>query len=178
MNFTETSLKGAFLVELNKLKDDRGFFARGFCRNEFEQHGIEPFVAQVNISMSVQKGTLRGIHYQVAPHEETKLIRCTRGSVYDVIIDLRPDSATYRQWIGVDLTEDNYRMLFLPRGFGHGFLTTSENAEVTYMVSEFYTPGAERGIRWNDPAIGIDWPANVNSITEKDANWPLLNGRG
>jgi len=172
MIFNETKLKGAFIIELEKRGDDRGFFARTFCQREFDEHGLISNIVQTNISLSKTKGTLRGIHYQIAPHQETKLVRCTSGALYDVIIDLRKDSPTYKQWIGVELTAANYRMLYVPRDFAHGFLTLQDNTEVTYGVSEFYTPDAERGIRWNDPVFGIVWPEEVREISGKDASCP------
>jgi dTDP-4-dehydrorhamnose 3,5-epimerase len=172
MIFKETKLGGAFIIDLEKHQDERGFFARTFCRKELEQHGLISDVAQANMSLSQKKGTLRGMHYQRSPFEETKLVRCTQGALYDVIIDLRPDSPTYRQWIGVELTAANTRMLFVPKQFAHGFVTLADDTEVTYMVSQFYSPGSELGIRWNDPAIGIQWPVDVSVISEKDANWP------
>ena len=172
MIFTETKLSGAYIIDLKKMEDDRGFFARTFCQKELEEHGLIPEVAQANTSLSKTKGTVRGMHYQKAPHQETKLVRCTRGALYDVIIDLRPDSPTYKQWIGVELTQDNYRMLFVPRDFAHGFITLADNTEANYMVSQFYAPGSELGARWNDPVFDIKWPIDVTVISEKDANWP------
>jgi dTDP-4-dehydrorhamnose 3,5-epimerase len=172
MIFTETKLKGAFVIDLEKRGDDRGFFARVFCRNEFEAHGLNSFVAQANTSYSKQCGTLRGMHFQRAPHQEAKLVRCTRGALHDVIVDLRRDSPTFREWVGVDLTAENYRMLYVPEGFGHGFQTLSEDTEVTYLVSEYYEPQAEGGVRFNDPAFGIEWPVEVTEMSEKDRNWP------
>lgn len=172
MIFTETELPGAYIIELEKRADDRGFFARTWCQNEFEQHGLVARIVQVNMSSNHKKGTLRGMHYQLAPHSETKLVRCTKGGIYDVIIDLRPDSPSYLRWIGVELTEDNYRMLYVPEGFAHGFQTLADNTEVTYQVSAFYTPGAERGARYNDPRFAIEWPLPVAVISEKDAAWP------
>ena len=171
MKFHKTELDGAWIIELEKLEDNRGFFARAWCEKEFEDHGLVTTVAQANNSWNTKAGTLRGMHYQVAPYEETKLVRCTRGALYDVIVDLRPDSPTYRQWIGVELTEDNYRMLYVPANFAHGFITLQDNTEAIYFVSQAYTPGAERGLRWNDPAFNIQWPRAVEIISEKDANW-------
>jgi dTDP-4-dehydrorhamnose 3,5-epimerase len=172
MRFTETQLPGAFIIDIQPLEDERGFFARGFCERELAEHGLIPRVVQANISFNRRKGTLRGMHSQVAPHEETKLVRCTRGALYDVIVDLRPDSSTYLQWTGVELTADNRRALFVPQGFAHGFQTLQDDTEAFYQVSEFYTPAAERGLRHDDPAIGIDWPLAVASISAKDAAWP------
>ncbi len=172
MIFVETKLRGAFVIDLDKHQDERGFFARTFCQKELEAHGLISNVAQANTSLSDTRGTLRGMHYQKTPFEETKLVRCTCGALYDVIIDLRPDSPTFRQWIGVELTADNYRMLFVPQQFAHGFITLADHTEATYLVSQFYSPGSELGIRWNDPQFGIQWPIAVQVISEKDANWP------
>ena len=172
MIFKETKLPGAYILDLEKHEDDRGFFARTFCRKELESHGLIPDVAQANTSLSKIRGTLRGMHYQKSPYEETKLVRCTRGALYDVIIDLRPDSPAYKQWVGVELTADNYRMLFVPKNFAHGFITLADDTEANYLVSQFYAPGSELGIRWNDPVFDIKWPIDVAVISEKDANWP------
>lgn len=172
MIFNETELKGAFIIDLERHQDDRGFFARTFCQKELAGHGLISDVAQANMSLSKTRGTLRGMHYQKSPFEETKLVRCTKGVLYDVIIDLRPDSPTFKSWIGVELTADNYRMLFVPKNFAHGFVTLADDTEVTYMVSQFYAPGSELGIRWNDPQFGIQWPVEVQVISEKDAGWP------
>jgi dTDP-4-dehydrorhamnose 3,5-epimerase len=173
MIFTETELKGAFIIELELRRDDRGFFARTWCKREFEEHGLVSNIAQSNCSFSKKAGTLRGMHYQAAPFEETKTIRCIRGAIYDVIIDLRPTSSTYKQWVAVELTEDNYKMLYVPKGFAHGFQTLTEDVEVIYHVSQFYSPESERGVRWNDPQFGIKWPdLSVRVMSEKDRNWP------
>ncbi len=172
MIFTETKLKGAYTLELKKIADERGFFARSWCQNEMEAHGLTAKVVQTNVSFNPQKGTLRGMHYQVAPHEESKLVRCTRGAIFDVIIDLRPDSATYKAWFGTELTADNYKMLFVPEGFAHGYLTLQDKTEVTYQVSQFYNPEAERGICWNDATFNIDWPSEPTLISEKDKAHP------
>ena len=171
MIFEQTPLQGAYVIRLKQLKDERGFFARSFCRQEFENHGLNSKIVQANVSYNKKKGTLRGIHYQISPYEETKLVRCTCGSIYDVIIDLRRDSPTYKQWFGVELTAKNHAMLFVPESFGHGFQTLEDHTEITYMVSQFYTPGSERGIRWDDPVFGIQWPTDVQVISSKDANW-------
>ncbi len=176
MKFTEMGLNGAYVIEIEKLTDERGFFARSYCRNEFEAQGLTPELVQANVSFNIKKGTLRGMHYQISPYEETKLVRCTRGAIFDAIIDLRPESPTYKKWFGVELTADNYKMLYVPEKFGHGFQTLLDNTEVTYQVSQFYTPGAEKGIRWNDPAIGIDWPIPVTVMSAKDKNWPEYKG--
>ncbi|PRY11222.1 dTDP-4-dehydrorhamnose 3,5-epimerase [Pontibacter ummariensis] len=172
MNFTETKLKGAYVIDVKRLEDERGFFGRSFCQKEFEAYGLSNEVRQTNVSYNKKKGTLRGMHMQLAPNEESKLVRCTRGAIYDVIIDMRPDSETYKQWVGVELTADNYRMLFVPEGFAHGFITLEDNTDVTYQVTEFYTPGAERCIRWNDPAFNIEWPMEPVVISEKDQAHP------
>ena len=174
MIFHQTPLEGAFVIDLDLKEDDRGFFARTFCQEEFKEHGLTPRVAQANVSYNKGEGTLRGMHYQIAPACETKLVRCTKGAVYDVIIDLRPDSPTYKQHIGVELTESNRRALYVPQMFAHGYQTLTDDAEVMYQVSEFYTPNCERGARYNDPAFGIEWPHEVAVISEKDANWPLM----
>lgn len=175
MIFSETSLRGACIVEPQRIVDDRGFFARAWCQREFEEHGLSSRLTQANIAFNERAGTLRGMHWQVDPWQETKLVRCTRGAVYDVIIDIRPDSDTYKQWLGVELTEENRKMLYVPEGFAHGYQTLTDGAEVFYLVSEFYQPGAERGIRWDDPVFGITWPhAETRSISAKDQNWPLF----
>jgi dTDP-4-dehydrorhamnose 3,5-epimerase len=169
--FHETKLNGAIVIDIEKREDNRGFFARGWCRNEFEAHGLNASVVQTNISFNKLRGTLRGMHYQAEPAPETKLVRCVRGSIYDVIVDVRPDSPTYLQWIGVELSAANYRMLYVPEHFAHGFITLEDNTEVTYQVTGLYTPACERGARHNDPAFGIEWPCEVRVISDKDANW-------
>jgi dTDP-4-dehydrorhamnose 3,5-epimerase len=150
--------------------------ARSWCKQELEAHGLNANVVQANVSYNKVKGTLRGMHFQKAPHQETKLVRCTRGAIYDVIIDLRPDSPTYKQWIGVELSESNYRMLFVPEDFAHGFITLEDNTEVTYQVTQYYTPGAEGGIRWNDPAFHIAWPIQPVVVSGKDQAHPDFAG--
>jgi dTDP-4-dehydrorhamnose 3,5-epimerase len=172
MIFRETKLRGSFIIELERLEDRRGFFARGWCKKEFESYGLESRLVQANISMNKKRGTLRGMHYQTSPYEETKLVRCTQGSIYDVIIDLRPDSPTYKEWLGVKLTSDNYRILYVPKGFAHGYQTLEDNTELFYHVSEFYTPTAEHGVLYNDPAFAISWPLEVQVISDKDKSWP------
>ena len=174
MLFTETELSGVFIIDIQKISDPRGFFARGWCQHEFEEHDIKSSIAQVNISFNQQKGTLRGLHYQSAPHEETKLVRCTKGGIFDVAVDLRNSSTTYGKWVGVELTADNHRMLLVPEGFAHGFQTLEDNSEVFYQVSKFYAPDAEKGARYDDPAFGITWPLSVSVISDKDKNWPLV----
>ncbi len=173
MRFTRTELQGAYVVELETIEDARGSFARAWDSNEFAEKGLETRIAQCNVSFNTRKGTLRGMHFQRSPHEEVKQIRCIRGSLFDVIVDLRPESASYRQWVGVELSSDNRRMLYVPPGFAHGFQTLEDDTETFYMVSEFYAPGAEAGVRWNDPAFGIHWPLGDPSvISDKDRSWP------
>ena len=171
MIFKETKLKGAYVIEINPLEDERGFFARSFCAKEFKEHGLNQNIAQCNISYNEKKGTLRGVHYQAAPHEEAKLVRCTMGAIFDVIIDLRPDSATFKKWIGVELTKENRRMLYVPEGFAHGFQTLEDHTEVLYQMSEFHHPEWARGVRWNDPTFGIFWPVNVEIISIGDQQY-------
>jgi len=174
--FTETELQDAYTIDIEPHEDARGFFARLWCKQEFEQHGLSADLAQYSMAYNRKKGTLRGMHYQQAPHTEVKLVRCTRGAVYDVIIDLRSVSATCRQWIGVELSEDNHRTLYVPEGFAHGYVTLRDDTELFYQMSEFYVPGAGTGVRWNDPLLGIEWP-DVGAITvaDKDQTWPLLD---
>jgi len=172
MIFLETTLKGAFTIELQRIEDSRGFFARAFCKREFEQRGLNPAVVQCNVSFNPQKGTLRGMHYQQEPFREVKVVRCIAGAIFDAIVDLRPDSSTYREWSWVELSAQNGRSLYVPEGFAHGYLTLTENTEVFYQVSEFYSPGHERGIRWNDPAFRIQWPIEPLIISPKDASHP------
>ena len=172
MIFTETKLKGAFIIDLQKREDERGFFARTYCADEFSKHGLSTHMPQSNMSLSKQKHTLRGMHFQVDGAEEAKLIRCTTGSILDVIIDIRKSSPTYSEHISVELTDENHRMLYVPEGFAHGFITLVDHVEVAYQVSQFYTPGKERGIRWNDPLFGIKWPTQQPIISEKDAVHP------
>ena len=174
MKFEPTPLKDAWVITLDPLGDERGYFSRTFCRREFEVHGIEANVAQCNTSFNVEAGTLRGMHFQTEPAAETKLVRCIRGALYDVIVDLRPESPTYLQHFGVKLTAENLKMLFVPRNFAHGFLTLDPKTEAFYMVGEFYTPEYEKGLRHDDPALGIEWPVPIEVISDKDASWPLI----
>jgi dTDP-4-dehydrorhamnose 3,5-epimerase len=171
MIFTETKLKGAYLIEPERLEDERGFFARTFCVQEFEAHGLNPSVVQCSVSYNKKKGTLRGMHYQAAPHGEVKVVRCTRGSIYDVIIDLRPDSATFKQWVAVELTADNRWMLYIAEGFAHGFQTLEDDTEVFYQMSESYAPQSACGVRWNDPLFQINWPTDERTISTKDQSY-------
>ena len=174
MIFKESSLSGVFVVDLKPAKDDRGFFARGWCQKEFADHGLTSSLCQVNISHNHEAGTLRGLHMQTAPYEEAKLVRCVRGAIFDVAVDMRKTSPNYLQWIGYELSAENRTALFIPHGFAHGYQTLTDDTEVFYLISEFYAPGAEAGIHYDDPKIGIDWPIDVSTISEKDKNWALL----
>jgi dTDP-4-dehydrorhamnose 3,5-epimerase len=172
MNFTETPLKGACLIDLERKEDHRGFFARSWCREEFGRHGLNSELAQINLAFSPRKGTLRGMHYQVIPDAEIKVVRCTSGAIYDVIIDLRPGSATCGKWFGVELNSRNRRMLYIPEGYAHGYQTLEEESEMYYLTSRPYAPASARGVRYNDPAFGIAWPLPVECISDADASWP------
>ncbi|HXY02764.1 MAG TPA: dTDP-4-dehydrorhamnose 3,5-epimerase [Terriglobales bacterium] len=172
MIFRETRLAGAFVIEPEKLEDDRGFFARSWCEREFAEHKLNPRIAQCNISRNKKKGTLRGMHYQVAPHTEAKLVRCTQGAIFDVIIDLRAGSPTFKQHLAETLTAQNHKMLYVPEGMAHGFQSLEDNSEVFYQISEFYAPQYARGVRWNDPAFGISWPITDPIMLERDRNYP------
>ena len=172
MIFTKTNLAGAFVIAIERLEDERGFFARTFCQNEFREHGLNPNLAQCNISYNKTKGTLRGMHFQVTPHQEAKLVRCTQGAIRDVIVDVRPDSPTYLNHFSVELTADAHKALYVPEGFAHGFLTLEPDTNVFYQMSEIYAPGFGRRFRWNDPAFGIAWGGEVEVISERDANYP------
>lgn len=172
MKFEETPLNGAFVIHLEKSGDDRGFFARAFCRREFAEHGLSTSFLQVNDSLSRHKGTLRGMHYQVGDDAETKLVRCIKGSLCDVILDIRPESRTFGEHFAVELTEENRQMLYVPKGFAHSFITLEDDTEALYFSDAFYAPDSERGVRWNDPEFGITWPLDPVVISEKDSNWP------
>ena len=172
MIFKETPLKDAWILDLDKREDARGFFARSFCLNELREKGIQMPIVQANVSMTRHKGTLRGMHYQIDGAEEAKLVRCTKGKILDVIIDLRPESPSFEQHFKVELSSENYRQIYIPEGFAHGFLTLSDDVEMQYFVSNYYSPGKERGIRWNDPHFGIDWPVASPMLSEKDAAYP------
>ena len=177
MIFTPTPIPGAFVIELEKREDERGFFARAWCQREFAAHGLNPSIAQVNISYNRHKHTLRGLHFQADPHGEDKLLRCTAGALHFVLVDLRRESPAYKTNIAVSLTATNYRMLYVPKGCANGFLTLADDSEVLYLISQFYEPGAERGIKWNDPALGVEWPiAEPAVLSEKDRNWPDFAG--
>jgi len=172
MIFTETRLKGAFVIELEKVQDERGFFARTWCQLEFGKHGLNPRLAQCSVSFNHRRGTLRGMHYQITPHQETKVVRCTKGAIYDVIIDLRPDSPTFTQWVALELTSENRQMIYVPEGFAHGFQTLADNTEVFYQISEFFVPEHARGVRWNDPTFAIHWPQDHCTLSDRDKTYP------
>ena len=171
MEFKETNLKGAWVLRLKKIEDERGYFARGWCREEFMQHGLNAQMVQLNVGFSNRRGTMRGLHYQLAPHTEAKFIRCTRGAIYDVIIDLREGSPTLGRWYGVELTPDSGLMLYAPEGFAHGYQTLLDDSEMYYMTSAMYAPAAARGVRYNDPAFAITWPLAVSTISSADSSW-------
>lgn len=172
MIFRETEIRGVVLIQIEPKTDERGFFARAWCRNEFEEQGLNANVAQSSISFSPKKHTLRGMHYQAQPHGETKLVRCTKGSIYDVVIDLRRGSQTFGNWLGVNLTEQNREAIYIPEGCAHGLLTLEDNCEVLYQISEFYRADLSRGVRWDDPRFGIEWPAIPQLISERDRTFP------
>lgn len=172
MIFHKTPIEGVRVIELEKRGDDRGFFARFFCEKEFAAEGLETRFVQVNNSVSAKAGTLRGLHYQLPPAAEVKVVRCIRGRLWDVVVDLRPDSPTFKKWFGAELTAENRLMMYVPRGFGHALITLTDDVEALYLVSNFYGPQQERGLRWNDPAYGIEWPIQPTEISPKDAAWP------
>jgi dTDP-4-dehydrorhamnose 3,5-epimerase len=171
--FTETKLKGAFVLELEQLKDERGFFARSWCQREFEKHQLVANLVQCSVSFNRKRGTLRGLHYQAAPHAEAKLVRCTQGAIYDVIVDVRPESPTYKQWAAVELSAENRLQMYIPPGLAHGFQTLEDATEVFYQMSELYEPSSAKGIRWNDPAFHIEWPrVSTRILSARDNNYP------
>ncbi len=172
MRFVPTEIPGPWLIEQERHADDRGYFARTWCTREFAEHGLEARLAQCSVSFNHRRGTLRGFHYQAPPVAEVKLVRCTRGAIFDVAADLRPDSATFRRWVGVELTAQNGRALYVPRGFAHGYLTLTDEAEVSYLMSEFYTPELARGVRWDDPFLGVRWPAPAEVMASRDRDYP------
>ena len=174
MIFTETKLKGAFILDLERREDSRGFFARTFCQREFIQHGLKPIIAQANVAFNIKKGTLRGMHFQYPPTAESKLVRCTRGGIIDIIVDLRPESSTYLDHVAVELTADNYRSLYVPERFAHGYQVLEDVTETSYQVGEFYAPSAEGGLMYKDPRLGLVWPLPVTEISPKDNTWKLL----
>ncbi len=175
MIFAETKLKGAFIVDLERREDTRGYFARAFCQNEFKAHGLKPIIAQANIASNLKKGTVRGMHFQFPPAAETKLVRCTRGAILDIIVDLRPESATCLQWVAAELNEENQRALYVPERFAHGYQTLRDNTDTSYQVGEFYTPEAEGGLMYNDPRLGLNWPMPATVVSEKDQKFPLFD---
>jgi dTDP-4-dehydrorhamnose 3,5-epimerase len=173
--FVETKLKGAFIIDLERREDSRGFFARAFCQNEFEAHGLRRVIAQANIAHNIAKGTLRGMHFQYPPAAETKLVRCTRGAIVDIIVDLRPESPSYLDHVSVELNQDNQRALYVPERFAHGYQVLADNTDTTYMVGEFYTPEAESGLMYNDRRLGLKWPLPISTISDKDLKFRLLD---
>ena len=172
MNIIETPLQGAYLIEIDKIGDERGFFGRSWCKKEMQEAGLTADIAQINTSLSRQKGTLRGLHFQLAPFQESKMIRCTKGAIFDMIVDIRPDSPTFLQWYGVELTESNHKALYSPEGFAQGFITLQDDTEITYFTNEFYAPGLDRGVRYDDPQIGIELPIVPVVVSDKDSVWP------
>lgn len=174
MHFEESGVVGAKVIDPNPLRDNRGRFMRAWCAREFAENGLDFIPAQANMGFSLRRGTLRGMHFQEAPAPEAKLVRCTRGAMFDVVLDLRPDSPTYRKWYGIELTAENGRMLFVPEYCAHGYQTLEEKTEMHYMTSAFYAPGAARGVRFDDPAFKIEWPLDVTVVSDQDRNWPLL----
>jgi len=176
MIFKNTAFEDVFVIEIERREDERGFFARSWCQREAEAHGLASRVVQCNISFNKKKGTLRGMHYQAEPYREAKLIRCTKGSLHDVIVDIRPASRSFKKYLSIVLTPDEGRMLYVPEGFAHGYLTLEDCTEVHYLMSEFYEPRSSRGFRWDDPAFAIDWPAEVRVISERDRSYPDFHG--
>ena len=174
MIFNKTKIQGVFVLDPERIEDERGFFARAWCQTEFEEHGIDARLVQCNLSFNKRKGTLRGMHYQKPPHAETKIVRCTMGALYDVAIDLRPDSPTFRQWAGDTLTAANHRLMVIPPGCAHGFLTLEDNTEIFYQMSAYYALTHAAGVRWNDPAFRIRWPGEVAVIADRDDNYPYF----
>lgn len=174
MIFTETRLEGAYVIDLERREDARGFFARAFCQHELEAHGLKPIIAQANVAHNRQKGTVRGMHFQIPPAAETKLVRCTRGAILDIIVDLRPESPTYLQHVAVELNEDNQLALYVPERFAHGYQVLCDKTDTSYQVGEFYSPPHERALRYDDPRLGLTWPLPMTVISDKDRNAPLL----
>jgi dTDP-4-dehydrorhamnose 3,5-epimerase len=176
MRFTETKVNGAFLIDLERRDDHRGFFARSWCASEYQNRGLNPLVAQINICFTAKKAGLRGLHYQLSPHDEAKTVRCTQGAIFDVVVDLRPVSPTYKKWDGYELTPAKHNLLYVPEGCAHGCLSLTEATEIEYLASTFYAPESARGIRFDDPAFGISWPLPIESISEADRSWPDFIG--
>jgi len=178
MIFTETELRGAFVLDLQRHEDNRGFFARAFCQKEFEQHSLKPVIAQANLAFNRVRGTLRGMHFQFPPFAETKIVRCTRGAIVDIIIDLRPESPTYLRHISIELTAENHRALYVPERFAHGYQTLEDDTETSYQVGEFYAPGTEGGLLFNDPRLQLVWPLPISEMSPKDRQWDLIEKMG
>ena len=178
MLFTETKLPGAFVIDLERREDERGFFARAFCQHEFEAHGLKSVIAQANVAFNRHRGTIRGMHFQYPPAAESKLVRCTRGAIFDVIVDLRPESGTYLEHIAVELDASSGRSLYVPERFAHGYQVLEDETETSYMVGEFYTPSSEGGLRYDDPRLGLEWPLPVGELSTKDEAWPPLSEIG
>jgi dTDP-4-dehydrorhamnose 3,5-epimerase len=175
MIFTELALKGVYLIEPDRREDERGFFARTFCVEEFSARGLDPAIAQCNVSYNRRRGTLRGLHYQTPPYAEAKLVRCTAGAVFDVVVDIRPSSPTFKWWLGVELSAENRKMLYIPEGFAHGFQTLEDHTQLFYQISKVYVPEAARGIKWDDPTIGIAWPMTPLVVSARDQGYPELS---
>jgi len=174
MIFEETPLRGAYVIEPEKISDHRGFFARVWCKKELQRHGLNSELSQSNIGFSHVKGTLRGLHFQKPPHAESKIVRCTRGSIFDVIVDLRPESPTYKRWFGIELSDENRKMVYVAEGMAQGYMTLQDNTEINYHTTEFFTAEAASGVRFDDPVLGIRWPMSATAISEQDRSWPLL----
>lgn len=177
MHFQQSKIPGLYVIEVEPHKDHRGFFARSWCQREFSAHGLNPRIAQISVAFTAKKGGLRGLHYQLSPHWEAKTVRCTRGKIFDVAVDLRPDSPTFCQWVGFELSADNHRTLHIPEGCAHGYQTLEHESEIQYLTTEFYAPEAARGRRYNDPAFGITWPLPVAAISDADRSWPDFEGQ-
>jgi dTDP-4-dehydrorhamnose 3,5-epimerase len=175
--FKETMLSGAYVIEPEKINDQRGYFTRVWCKRELQQYGLESELAQSNVGFSYRKGTVRGLHFQKAPHREVKIVRCTRGALLDVIVDLRPESPTYKQWFGIELSDENSKMVYVPEGFAQGYMTLADNTEMNYHTSQFYSPEAAFGVRYDDPVLAIQWPLVATLVSEQDRNWPLIEER-
>ncbi len=177
MKFVESPIQGAYIIEPERREDERGFFARIFCRNEFAQAGLKTDMLQANTGFSRRGGTLRGLHFQIAPHAEVKVVRCTTGRMFDVIVDLRPDSPTWKQWFGLELSQDNHKMLYVPEGCAQGYITLADDTEMYYLTTEVYHPESASGVRYDDPEFGIEWPAAVEVISQQDKQWPDYSTR-
>ena len=177
MIFRETPISGAYVIEPERIEDHRGFFARIWCKKELGQRGLETELAQSNIGFSSRRGTLRGLHFQEAPHTEVKIVRCTRGSIFDVIVDLRPDSSSYKRWFGTELSDENGKMIYAPEGCAQGYITLTDNSEMYYHTSDFYHPESASGVRYNDPEFGVVWPVEIAVISQQDKEWPDYSTR-